>query len=481
MKYYIWALGCAMNRSDAERIASVFEATGYTQTNSESEADFIVTIACSVRQHAIDRIYGKAREWQKRKQKEDLVTILSGCVLDKDKITMSKFFDLIFDINNVSKLAQFLEKIDPMAASSSSEVKDLEILRQSLRMTESNNFFSIRPKFNSTFQAYIPISTGCNNFCTYCAVPYTRGREVSRPMSEIIEEVKGLVQNGYKEITLLGQNVNSYGHDFPSAVIPSEAEESLKKQRVMDLSTRRSTKSVEMTNHFSRLIQAIDKIPGDWRGYFYSNHPKDFSDELIETISKLKHFPHYIHLPLQSGSDKIIKVMNRHYTQKQYLGLVKKIKNKIPEVTITTDIIVGFPGETEADFNQTKKVIKEVGFDMIYISKFSPRPGTKAAKMENNVSQKVKEKRWQKITDLLKRYLEKENKKYVGMVMKVLIDAEKNGKYYGRTDNYKVVELQNDVQPRTRLNIRKQTGPMGQLEDIKITASEAWMLKGEVI
>ncbi len=529
MKYYIWALGCAMNHSDAERIASVFEDAGHTQTTSESDADFVVIVACSVRQHAIDRIYGKAREWQKRKENGGLVTILSGCVLDKDRVTMSKFFDLIFDIKDLPKLRKFLESstksksLNPKQyqnpKKANPEKTDLEIENWDsienceLEIENYEDYFSITPKRESSFSAYVPISTGCNNFCTYCAVPYTRGREVSRPMPEILSEIRNLVSAGYKEITLLGQNVNSYGSDFVHTHnYQGQKDKRTEKQKNNVCSNPEETKDLSKKNEeekrffdsslcevaqndnvgsdsqcktlntdFTKLLKKIDKIPGTYRVYFYSNHPKDFSDELIKAIPKTEHFPHYIHLPLQSGSDKILKAMNRHYTQKNYFSLVNKIKKAIPEVAITTDVIVGFPGETEEDFNETKKVVRDVGFEMIYIGKFSPRSGTRAAKMEDNVPQKVKEKRWQEITNLLKKYLEKENKKYVGMIMKVLIDSEKNGKYYGRTDNYKIVELQNEVQPHVRLNLGKQTSLLGQFVDVEIVSSEAWMLKGRVV
>lgn len=425
MKYYIWALGCAMNKSDAERIASIFDMSGYTKTNSESEADVIVTVACSVRQHAIDRIYGKMEKWNDIKAKRPLTTILSGCVLESDRKKMAKMFDLIFEINEISKLSGFLK----------ANTKGKE------------NFFQIHPKYESNFQAYVPISTGCNNFCTYCAVPYTRGRENSRPMNAVIAEVKELVENGYKEITLLGQNVNSYGNDLGQK------------------------------DAFVKLIKKIDEIEGMYRVYFYSNHPKDLSDKLMKTIPKTIHFPHYIHLPLQSGSDRILKSMNRHYTQKNYISLVEKIRENIPEVAITTDIIVGFPGETKENFKETKKVVQGVGFDMIYIGKFSTRPDTKAAKLDDNISKEEKEKRWQELTNLLKTHLEKENKNYIGSIMKVLIDSEKNGKYYGRTDNYKVVEIPKKQKACPEHGRR---GLLGQFVNVEIIDFSAWMLKGKI-
>jgi len=440
MKYYIWALGCAMNKSDAERIASVFESAGFSVAKSEYDADVIVTVACSVRQHAIDRIYGKAEKWNKIKSEKTLTTILSGCVLETDKKKMAKMFDLIFEIGEIEKLNDFLKS----------------------KIQSPDNFFEIHPKYESTFQAYVPISTGCDNFCTYCAVPYTRGREISRPADEIIAEVKDLVKKGYKEITLLGQNVNSYGNDLKDGTT------------------------------FTDLIKKVDEIEGIYRVYFYSNHPKDLSDELINIIPKTTHFPHYIHLPLQSGSNKILRSMNRHYNQKQYLELAERIKKNIPEVAITTDIIVGFPGETEKDFRETIEVVKEVGFSMPFIAKYSPRPGTVAAKQKDDVSKTEKEKRWRELTDIQKKILEKENKKLVGRILTVLIDSEKKGKYYGRTDSYKVVEISSSVIPtdfaerraEESLSPKKQTGVYpeeirrGQFVNVEIIGASAWMLKG---
>jgi tRNA-2-methylthio-N6-dimethylallyladenosine synthase len=288
--------------------------------------------------------------------------------------------------------------------------------------------------------------TGCDNFCSYCAVPITRGREKSRPEKEIIYELRGLISKGYKEITLLGQNVNSYKYGF------------------------------------TELLKKIDAIPGDYRVYFYSNHPKDMSDELINLLPKLKHFPRYLHLPLQSGDNDILKNMNRHYTAEQYLDLVAKIKGKIPDVVLTTDIIVGYPGEGEEEFQKTLDVVSEVGFEMIFIGQYSPRAGTISAKMEDSVSKVVKKQRDRIITDMLKDYLERVNKKFVGRTEKVLIDENKAGKYYGRTEGYKVVEVVNRDYPEViegSLIKTDQSLEIGRFYTTKITDSSAWKLFGE--
>lgn len=437
MKYFIWVLGCAMNNSDAERIAAVLNLLGYAKTENESEADLIITIACSVRQHAIDRIYGSAKKWKVLKKKSsNLKTILTGCVLEKDLPRMRKIFDVIFEIDELSKLPGLLgdeiapEKIDTLG--------------------KSGEYLGIMPSYEFSFRAYVPIMTGCNNFCSYCAVPYTRGREKSRPQAEIFAEVSDLVSKGFKEITLLGQNVNSYGKN-DQAQMPNDK--------------------------FVDLIMELDKIEGDHRIYFYSNHPKDMSDELIELMPKLKHFPAYIHLPLQSGSDEIIRKMNRHYTKEKYLELVAKIKKAMPDVTLTTDIIVGYPGETEADFAETVTVAEEAKYDMIFLAQYSPREGTPSAKIKDDVSAAEKKKRENVLQKVLEETAGGNNQKLVGTTQKVLIDGQKPArpagggvKYYGRTEGYKVVVIKTDQALR-----------LGQFTEVKIGSAGPWKLIGKLL
>jgi len=421
MKYYFWILGCAMNYSDAERISAVLDSFGFEKTEKEKEADIFIVIACSVRQHAIDRIYGKVKEW---KEKPDLTTILSGCVLETDKKKLAQQFDLIFEIKNINHLSDFV--------SNKFNLQD--------KIESFGDYLSIIPSYNSKIRAFVPVSTGCNNYCTYCAVPYTRGREKSRPKDEITSEVRNLIKKGVKEITLLGQNVNSYGQDLGE---------------------------IKGNDGFIKLIQEIDKIPGNYRVYFYSNHPKDMTADLIKTLTHLEHFPHYIHLPLQSGNDKIIKDMNRHYTQKEYLTLVEKINEAMPDITLTTDIIVGFPGETEKHFEDTVDVMKKVKYDMAFIAQFSSRPGTKAAKMDDNVSNDEKRKRENVLQKILAESALEKNKKLVGGIETVLIDEEKKDKVYGRTASYKVVEIK-----------KSPTIKIGDFVKVKINSVTAWKLMG---
>jgi tRNA-2-methylthio-N6-dimethylallyladenosine synthase len=429
MKYYIWVLGCAMNYSDAERIAAVLDSLGYSKTEDEKEADLFITVACSVRQSAINRIYGKVRDLKRYKEKNpNFKTILSGCVLEEDRKKMSKVFDIMFEVKDLEKLPGMLGNIlgEPEAE----------------KRGASGEYLGVTPHYESTFRAYVPISTGCNNFCTYCAVPYTRGREKSRPKEEIIKEVEDLIEKGYKEITLLGQNVNSYGNDIEGH---------------------------ETNKPFIQLLEKIDKIKGDYRIYFYSNHPKDFTDELIACLKHLRHFPRYIHLPLQSGDSEIIRRMNRQHTKEQYLSLVEKIRTAMPDVTLTTDIIVGFPSETLEQFGDTVEAMEKAKFDMAFIAQFSPRSGTIASKMLDDVTKDEKKRREDILQKILAETVKEHNKKLVKTTQKVLIDGQKGGKYYGRTEGYKVVEIKTD-----------QDLELGQFIDVKIESATAWKLSGKI-
>ena len=312
-----------MNESDSERIVSFLKKKGYKSAPNMKGADLIVINACSVRQTAIDRIFGLKSKLKKLKAKK----ILTGCVLKSDKKKFREFFDEIMTIK------EFL----------------------------GNNYLSIL--CSSTF---VPIMTGCDNFCSYCVVPYVRGREISRKPEEIIKEIKNLIKKGYTEITLLGQNVNSYRHGF------------------------------------SKLLKKLNSLPGDFKIKFITNHPKDFSDELINTIAKSKKVAKEIHLPVQSGDDKILRKMNRGYTVAQYKNLIKKIRQKIPNVKISTDVIVGFPKETKKQFENTVKLFKQIKFDKAYINKYSTRAGTKASQLKDNVSWDEKKRRWKILNDIVR-------------------------------------------------------------------------------
>jgi len=324
-----------MNKSDSERIATVLENTGYKSASDISEADLIVVNMCSVRQSAVDRVYGLLPKFKKLKEKNSrLKTILTGCILKKDRKEFRKIFDSIWSFRN---------------------------------------YFDIPPKCKSKSLAFVPISNGCNNFCSYCVVPYTRGPLVCRNHQEVLKEVKDLAKKGFKEIWLLGQNVNDYHSPSDSLI------------------------------NFAKLLKMVNDIPGDFKILFTSPHPSNFSDELIQVLSSCEKFGKYFNLPVQSGNDKILKKMNRNYTLKEYKNLVRKIRKKIPEIKLSTDVIVGFPGETKKQFQNTVKLFKEIKFDWAYIAKYSPREGTAASQLEDNVPLLEKKRREKILREIIEK------------------------------------------------------------------------------
>jgi len=363
MRYYIITYGCQMNKSDSERIAAILKNTGHKNTSKIDEADLIVVNMCSVRQSAVDRVLGLDQKFSKLKIKnKKLKTVLTGCILKKDKNKFKKMFDLILDIKDLPNWPKYL--------------KNYKLGCNSVRKSD---YFSVTPKYQNNFLAFVPISTGCNNFCSYCVVPFTRGRLVCRNYQDIVKEVKDLVKKGYKEIWLLGQNVNDY-----RSLIKTNKATNFSQYNIRDIRAQISENSREI--NFAALIKMVNDIPGDFKFFFTSPHPKNFSDELIETLAKAKKFGKILNLPVQSGDNKILRRMNRNYTVKQYKQLVNKIRKKIPDIKISTDIIVGFPGETKKQFKNTVKLFKEIKFDWAYIAKYSPRPGTAAEKLKDNVS-----------------------------------------------------------------------------------------------
>lgn len=329
-----------MNISDSERVSAVLEGAKYHKTSDINDADLVAVVMCSVRQPAVDRVHFLSHKFKNlKKENPALKTMLTGCVLKRDKKAFSLGFDWIIDIKDIKKLPKILGN---------------------KKTKGDKNYLNVIPKYSSKNLAYIPIMTGCNNFCSYCVVPHTRGREISRPAKEIIFEAKNLAKSGYKEIWLLGQNVNSY----------------------------RDGKT-----NFPKLLKSINDIPGNFKINFTSSHPKDFSDELIKTMAKCEKMSMDLNLPIQTGDDEVLKRMNRPYTVEQYKNLVKKIRRAMPKVRLSTDIIVGFPGETKKEFNNTVKTFKKIGYGVAFINKYSPRAGTAAAKMKDNVSWSEKKRR----------------------------------------------------------------------------------------
>lgn len=334
MTFNIKVYGCQYNAWDAIRLSFALTKLGF-QESSEKEAEIIFVMLCSVRKSAIDRALGKIKNWQNKK------VVVTGCVLENDRPTFINKNAILWNNEDFTALNKILDK---------------KFTQQELKA-----LFDER-NVNSNF---IPIMKGCNNFCTYCAVPYTRGREISRPFEEVVTGAKKLIKEGKKEIFLLGQNVNSYEFGF------------------------------------DKLLEAINDIPGNFKIKFTSNHPKDMSKEIIQAISDLEKVEKSIHLPLQSGSNKILKAMNRPYTKKNYSDLIQTMRGLIPELKISTDIIVGFPGENEEEFEETLELCQEIGFEKAFINKYSPRAGTKAFALGDPVSWKEKERRWKILNDLI--------------------------------------------------------------------------------
>ena len=333
MNYYIITYGCQMNKADSERIATILESKRYKEASNINEANLIVVNMCSVRQSAVDRVYGKIKNFAKLKaQNPKLKTILTGCILKKDRPKFAKGFDQILRFKDLLKY---------------------------------------QPKYQDKSVAFIPISNGCNNACSYCVVPFVRGPLICRNHKEIIKETKNTIKQGFKEIWLLGQNVNDY-------------------QSPTDSST-----------NFAKLLNMLNEIPGNFKILFTSPHPKNFSEELIDILAKCGKFGKYLNLPVQSGNDEILKKMNRNYTVKEYKKLVKKIREKIPEIRLSTDVIVGFPGETKKQFQNTAKLLKEIKFNWAYVAKYSPRSGTAAFQMKDDVPLKEKKRRWKTLNDII--------------------------------------------------------------------------------
>jgi len=337
-----------MNKSDSERIATILEGKGYLPASKITGADLIVVNMCSVRQSAVDRVYGLIPKFEKLKVKnEKLKTILTGCILKEDRPKFAKGFDQVLKIKDLLKY---------------------------------------QPKYQNKSIAFVPISNGCNNFCSYCVVPFVRGPLVCRDPKEILKEAKNAVKQGFKEIWLLGQNVNSYGIHRET-----DAKQNAKLTRNKD------------EVNFARLLKMVNDIPGDFKFFFTSPHPKDFSEELIDTLANCEKFGKYLNLPVQSGDNKILKKMNRNYTVKEYKNLVKNIRRKIPEINLSTDVIVGFPGETEKQFENTVKLFKEIKFNIAYFAKYSPRPGTAAWQMKDDVPLTEKKRREKILREIIKK------------------------------------------------------------------------------
>ncbi|MEA1963422.1 MAG: tRNA (N6-isopentenyl adenosine(37)-C2)-methylthiotransferase MiaB [Patescibacteria group bacterium] len=413
--YSIITIGCQMNKSDSERVAACFEDLGFKEAAKRSQADFVALATCGVRQSAENRVYGLIPKI--KKENSNAKIILTGCLSEREDVIkrLKENIDIWLPINQIINFKEIL---------ADSESKNLKI--------EPCDYLKIKPKYTSAFSAFVPIGNGCDNFCTYCVVPYARGHEVYRDAEEILNEVKDLAGRGYKEIILIAQNVNSYKSRIKNQ------ESGIKNQEVLEYNYV----------NFSRLLRLANNISGDFWIRFATSHPKDMSDDLILAISECKKVCRHIHLPAQSGDNDILKAMNRKYKIEHYLELIKKIKNNIKSelpIAITTDIIIGFPGETEKQFKKTVELFKEVKYDMAYIARYSPRPGTDAEKMEDDVEVEEKKDREKKLMKILRKTALKNNQKYLGKIVKVLAEGQnKKGILFGKTETNKTVKFLGD-------------------------------------
>ncbi len=433
-KYLIVTYGCHMNKSDSERLASVIEKMGYKSASTINEADLIIVNMCSVRQSAVDRIYGLSQKFKGlRKNKQAIKTILTGCFLKKDFRRFKDFFDFILPVKTLKYWPEILKRKSYF----------LYLNQRDSQFNEKfdANYLNISPQYSKDFSTFIPISTGCNNLCSYCVVPFTRGPLICRCHKDILKEAENSIKKGVKEVWLLGQNINDYQSPSNSSI------------------------------NFPEILEMINNIPGNFWVRFTSSNPKDFSEELIEKISRCKKITEYLNLPVQSGDDKILKMMNRQYNIKGYKALVKKIRQKIPDISLSTDVIVGFPGETKKQFKNTMKLFKEIKFDMAYISQYSLRPATKAALMQDNVPKKEKERRWKTLTVVLSKTALKNNRKYLKKQVEVLVNEQKKGFLYGKTRTHKTVKIKMPDKTLT-------SSLIGRFLKVKIIDVLPWGLKG---
>ncbi len=430
-KYFILTYGCQQNESDSEKITRILEENNYQPASSAKDADLIIVNACSIRQSAIDRLRGFASKFEKIKKKnKKLKTLLTGCLLEKDRLKLKKYFNFILPIKTLQRWPQIIQKkqyypfFNPRDKGFNKEL--------------AMNYCNINSLSQNKHSALIPISSGCNNFCTYCVVPYTRGPLICRKHQNIIKDVKESIKNGAKEIWLLGENVNDY-------LSPSN-------------------KKID----FPEILKKIDQTKGNFWIRFTSPHPKNFSKKLINQIAVTEKLGEYLNIPIQSGNNEILKAMNRNYTVEDYKKIIRSLRKKVPNIAISTDIIVGFPGETKKQFKDTLSLFQEIGFDMAYIAKYSERKGTEAEKMKKQVSLQEKQRRQNKLTKVLEKSALRNNKKYIGKTIKILINKKTKKYAFGKSRTYKTVRIRSN-----------QSINLGEIIKVKIEEAYPWGLKGK--
>jgi tRNA-2-methylthio-N6-dimethylallyladenosine synthase len=470
MLYHLIVLGCQMNISDSERVRSVIEQMGFTHTDKEEDAHLLGVLSCSVRQKPIDKVYSRIYKWNRIKAKRNVLTFVSGCVLPDDREKFLKLFDFVFpmsELNDFPKMMKEYGVASPLSLQTTdaeikiedyfnqkpvqSAFKPVKIAAKNSKTTLPSNkdifqLWKTQPNYQSDFEAFVPIQNGCDKFCSYCAVPYTRGREVSRPSAEIVEEVVQLMKTGFKSITLLGQNVNSYGLDCENEIL------------------------------FAQLLEAIgkegEKLNDPSWVYCTSPHPRDMRRDVVESIAKYKTLGKQIHLPLQSGSDQVLVKMNRKHNLDRYRESIQYIKELVPQATLFTDIIVGFTGETEEQFQSTMNSFDEFKFNMAYIAMYSPRPGAQSFRWEDDIPKETKKDRLKRLSEKLENISLHYNQELMGKEMTILVrTTERKTGYLSGHNEGKIV---------TRI-ISKDPSLIGQFVKIKVTEVSGFSISGELV
>ena len=431
-KYLVKTYGCQMNERDSENICAMLEGMGYIRTNTIDDADLVILNTCAIRENAHNKVFGMLGRLKHIKESRPIMIGLCGCMAQEEVVVEEilnkhKYVDLVFGTHNMHELPNILyNRIN-------TNQRQIEVWSK-----EGDIIEDIPIKRESKFKAWVNIMYGCDKFCTYCIVPYTRGKQRSRLKEDIIKEVEELVNEGYMEVTLLGQNVNAYGKDIK-----------------------------DYNYNMANLLEDVAKT-GIKRIKFVTSHPWDFTSDMIKVIKENENVLPYIHLPVQSGSNRILKLMGRKYTRESYLELVKELKENIPNISLTTDIIVGFPNESEEDFNDTLSIVNECKYDSAFTFIYSPRVGTPAAKMEDNIPLSIKEERLQRLNELVNKYSRESNERMLNKIVPVLIDgkSDKEGMLSGYTNTNKLV------------NVKLDESYIGKIVNVKIKDAKTWSLDG---
>lgn len=434
---YIETLGCQMNKSDSEKILGILSSIGYDETDEPTEANLFIVNTCNIRQMSADKAYSRLGRWAQIKEQREIKIAICGCVAQQDASNVfarAPYVDLVFGTHNIYELPNLLKRTE-------TEENVCSIMKTPYKSDESQ----FTPLRKGGFNAWVPIIEGCDYFCTYCVVPYVRGRQRSRKPEDIIKEAKNVIAQGYKEITLLGQTVDSYGSDFGDTNIT-----------------------------LSSIMRELNEIEGLLRIRFMTSYPTDISDELIQTVKELDKVCEYFHLPMQSGSTEVLERMKRRYTREEFFTICKKIRSEIPNVAITSDFIVGFPGETEEQFQESLSVIDELELDYSNTASYSPRKQTPAATWKDDfVDSKTKKERIKIINEKVKAATQRSNEKYIGKVLEILVDKVKEQDgikiISGKSRNEKVVHAQGDE------------SMIGTLVNVLVKEAAIWCVKGDVV